>query len=136
MSATSGYRERQHTADWELEVWALDLSGLFEQAARGMYALAGVDLGSGSGQKRQFVLEAVDKESLIVQFLEELLYILSMEWLAFDEFHLEVNETQLQANLVGTKVESLQKEIKAVTFHNIHIEQDRDRFVVRIVFDV
>jgi len=26
-----GYREVEHTADWELEVWAADLPGLLEQ---------------------------------------------------------------------------------------------------------
>jgi SHS2 domain-containing protein len=38
----AGYREREHTADWELEVWAPDLPRLLEQAARGMYRLAGL----------------------------------------------------------------------------------------------
>ena len=26
----AGYREVEHTADWELEVWATDLAGLLE----------------------------------------------------------------------------------------------------------
>ena len=39
-----GYREIEHTADWELKVWAPDLRGLLEQAARGMYALSGIIL--------------------------------------------------------------------------------------------
>jgi hypothetical protein len=42
--STAGFREIEHTADWELEVWAPDLPALLEQAGRGMYALAGVRL--------------------------------------------------------------------------------------------
>ena len=34
----------EHTADWELEVWAEDLSGLLEEAAGGMYELMGVEV--------------------------------------------------------------------------------------------
>jgi len=40
-NSQSGFREREHTADWELQVWAPSFSGLLEQAARGMYALSG-----------------------------------------------------------------------------------------------
>ena len=36
MDLSAGYREIEHTADWELEVWAPDLAALLEQAARGM----------------------------------------------------------------------------------------------------
>ena len=36
-----GFEEKAHTADWALRVWADDLEGLFAEAARGMYALAG-----------------------------------------------------------------------------------------------
>ena len=43
----SGFREREHTADWELEVWAPDLPGLLVQAARGMYWLMGARLQEG-----------------------------------------------------------------------------------------
>jgi SHS2 domain-containing protein len=36
-----GFEEKAHTADWALHVWADVLEGLFAEAARGMYALAG-----------------------------------------------------------------------------------------------
>ena len=136
MASTSGYRERPHTADWELEVWAQDMPGLFEQAARGMYALAGARMQAGPRQVRQQVLEALDGESLLVQFLEELLYLQSMHGLAFDEFQLHFDGWKLQANLSGAPLDSLEKEIKAVTFHNLQIEEGRRGLEVRIVFDV
>ena len=55
----AGYRELEHTADWELEAWADDLPGLLEQAARGMYALSGVRLDGGSGYLLPFVIVSV-----------------------------------------------------------------------------
>jgi SHS2 domain-containing protein len=136
MASTSGYRERPHTADWELEAWAPDLPGLLEQAARGMYALAGAKMQEGPRQARQLELVALDGESLLVQFLEELLYLQSMERLAFDEFQLDIDGWRLRANLAGAPLAWLEKEIKAVTFHNLRIEEGRQGFKVRIVFDV
>ena len=41
METTAGYRELEHTADWALEFWAPNFTELLEQAARGMYSLAG-----------------------------------------------------------------------------------------------
>ena len=34
LTASSGFQERPHTADWALDVWAPDLIGLLQQAAR------------------------------------------------------------------------------------------------------
>ncbi len=49
----SGFREKDHTADWELEVWAPDLPGLLVEAARGMYWLMGARLEHGQRQQPQ-----------------------------------------------------------------------------------
>lgn len=136
VQSSSGFRERAHTADWELEVWAPDLPSLFEQAARGMYALAGVRLMPEPIPERSFKLTAMDGESLLVRFLEELLYLLSMESLAFDGFDLRLAGWRLEARLTGARVASLDKEIKAVTYHNLVIQVGSHGLEVRIVFDV
>ncbi len=133
---SAGFREHAHTADWELEVWAPDLPTLFEQAARGMYALAGVRLRPGLRQERELELSAIDHESLLVAFLEELLYLESLEGLAFDTFEIEIEEKRLRVRLLGVPLASLDKEIKAVTYHNLHIRNSQHGYEVRIVFDV
>jgi len=132
----AGFREIAHTADWELEVWAPDLPGLFEQAARGMYSLMGVRLLSAPRLSRTLEMDAIDGESLLVRFLEELLYIQSLDRLAFDAFQIDISEWKLLARMEGAPLESLAKEIKAVTYHRLKIRSDRHQFEVRIVFDV
>ena len=136
MKPPAGYRERAHTADWELEVWAPDLPELFEQAARGMAALAGVQLQPAPRRTRRLELDSIDAEGLLVRFLEELLFLQSMEGLAFDTFHLVIQEWRLLADLEGAPVARLDKEIKAVTYHNIKIQASEGGIEVRIVFDV
>lgn len=133
-----GFRELEHTADWVLEVWASDLAGLFEQAARGMYALAKVRLADVPRLKRELHLTAYDNEVLLVDFLSELLYIAEDENLAFDSFKIKLNENNLDAILEGAPIVFQAKEIKAVTFHGLAIEKDEKRgvFTVKIVFDV
>lgn len=132
----SGFREIEHTADWELEVWAPDLRLLLEQAARGMAALAGVRLAEEPVQTRRIELEAADAESLLVGFLSELLYLSESENLGFDRFEIELQGLRLHARLQGAPIVRLDKEIKAVTYHRLQIQTTPQGLRVRIVFDV
>jgi len=132
----SGYNEVEHTADWELDVWAPDLCGLLEQSARGMYDLAEVVIQPGGKERRQVEINALDSESLLVDFLEELLWFGENENIAFDHFDLVIDEARLSAQLSGGEILSLSKEIKAVTYHNIVIDSTEVGLRVRIVFDV
>ena len=136
MPPSAGYREKAHTADWELEVWGPDLPALFEQAALGMYAQAGVRLQPVPRIGHRLELEASDLESLLVRFLEELLYLQSMEALAFDTFELQFTEYGLQGELLGAPIASLDKDIKAVTYHKLKVREGPNGLAVKIVFDV
>ena len=65
---SAGFQEVEHTADWELHVWAPDLGALLEQAARGMYQLSGTRLAGAPRVRRNLEIQAVDAESLLVRF--------------------------------------------------------------------
>jgi len=136
MEATAGYREHEHTADWELEVWAPDLRGLFVQSAQGMMALSGARLEQAPQVRRIFELEAPDPESLLVAFLGELLFLAETEGLGFDGFEITLLENRLRAGVSGAPLAWRDKEIKAVTYHNLTIRETSRGLEARIVFDV
>lgn len=135
-TSSSGYQEIEHTADWELLVWAPHIEGLFEQTARGMYSLMGIVLDDDSRILREFNLQAGDGESMLVNFLSELLYYIEMEGIGFDEFQLTVKNFCISAKIAGARILSMQKEIKAVTYHGLNIHHTERGLEVRIVFDV
>ena len=131
------FEEISHTADWSIRVWAEDLAGLLTESARGMYTLSNAEQGEGAKTKRELSREAVDAESLLVEFLEELLYLSESEGLIFDQFDiLEIKETKLNAMMEGRALRLQEKEIKAVTFHNLAIRESERGLEVEIVFDV
>jgi SHS2 domain-containing protein len=132
----AGHREVEHTADWELEVWAPNMVGLLEQAARGMYELMAVEVSEESRCHRQLEIVAEDREQLVVSFLEELLFIAESEDLAFDGFLLGLQAGDLLARLEGGSILSRSKEIKAVTYHRLKIVETGRGLQSRIVFDV
>lgn len=131
-----GFREIEHTADWSIEVWAPDMVGLLKEAAAGMYALSQTEIDDNFEVSRDFTLKIDDRESLVVDFLSELLYLGEMDQLAFNEFNLSLNNSLLKVTLRGGKITSQSKEIKAVTYHDLNIQTRDSLLWTNIVFDV
>jgi SHS2 domain-containing protein len=132
----SGYLEVEHTADWELEVWSPEIEGLLEEAARGMYQLAGVVFEDKPRVVRKFNIDIVDPEGQIVAFLSELLFYSEMEMIAFDNFNIKKSDTGISAAVEGAPIKRIEKEIKAVTYHKLEVRQGKRGFEASIIFDV
>jgi len=131
-----GFEEIPHTADWALRVWATDLPSLFQQAAMGMNVLAGVKLADHEPVKKHFETEAPDPESLLIAFLSELIYSQEQQNLGFSQFDIRILESRISANMEGARIQSIDKAIKAATFHNLKISKTARGLEAEIVFDV
>ncbi len=112
------------------------MAALLEEAARGMYEMMGVEIVDESRRHRHLELSANDREGLLVSFLEELLFLVDGEDIAFDGYLITVDGTQLNAHLEGGFVVSRGKEIKAVTYHLLEIEESVRGLEANIIFDV
>ena len=132
----AGFKELEHTADVALEVWGPTMESLLEQAAKGMYSITQTELQEQKRAQMEIHLEASDLEGLLVDFLNELLYLGESQGLAFDKVKMVVNGTKLSAIIIGAPVKRQVKEIKAVTYHNLNIHKTENGLLVRIVFDV
>jgi len=131
-----GFEEIPHTADWSLRVWANDLPGLLRESARGMNWLAGAKLAEGPHERRTFETDGPDGESLLVSFLSELVYYAEQENLGFDDFDIRIKDGRLKSDMGGAPLVSIDKAIKAVTWHNLKIKETVKGLEVEIVFDV
>jgi SHS2 domain-containing protein len=131
-----GFEEIEHTADWALRVWAPDLETLFATAAEGMSSLSGIELSTEADVKSLVQLDAQDMETLLVDFLSEILFAGEDEGVGFDSFDIAIKNGKLTGILGGGKIKNQEKQIKAVTFHNLRIDKTEMGFEVLIVFDV
>ncbi|MBD2677395.1 MULTISPECIES: archease [Nostoc] len=133
----AGFQEVEHTADWAYRVWGRNLTELFIQAAIALYYLADVELTSESSITRKIQLQGVDYVSLLVAWLNELLYLHESENLAFNQFKiLHLDAQSLEAEVTGTYVQNWQKFIKAVTYHNLSIQETEKGLEATLVLDV
>lgn len=128
----------EHTADWALLVRGRDFRHLLLSAAWGMNSLLVADLSMVSpASERYLEVEAFDQESMLVEWLSELAYLAERDRFIACEFTMEgVSPERLQAQLRGDTVPSLQKHIKAVTYHNLEVVSTPDGLAATIVFDV
>lgn len=133
-----GYEEVDHTAEWSLRVWAPDMVGLLTQAAVGMFALVEVEPRSGASQRwRTLTLQAPDHEGLLVHWLHELLFGLETRQMTTTEFDIEVaQEPRLSGRIREAPASRPKKHIKAVTYHELDIQERDGRLETLIVFDV
>lgn len=136
---TRGFEEVAHTADLEIKAWGENLNDLFVSAVEGMFHLSGIDeYEKGiSDINETIVLEAMDYEGLLILFLEELLYRLTEDYMHFKVQKLKISDNfSLKANLRGTQIKSYQRDIKAVTYHRLNIQETDQGYSVNIVFDI
>lgn len=132
----SGFIEQAHTADLALKVWAPDYFGLLCEAARGMYALIGIELAVLPVCSKEITITGEDEESLLVAYLTELLFLCEHDGLAFNPFDFTLDCRSLRVSLTGFPILRLAKEIKAVTFHHLAIMHHGGQLETTIVFDV
>jgi SHS2 domain-containing protein len=130
------FEEVEHTADRALRVWGVELSDLFVGAARGMGALMAEMNGLQATRWREVRLEALDRETLLVAWLNELLFLTESEDLLFVEFRVKaLTETTLVAWVGATPGAINRGHLKAATFHALELVQDEMGWSTEITFD-
>jgi len=121
----ASFQEIEHTADWAFQVRGRDFSELLKNAALGIAELEKWPGISGREVTRHVQVVGNDRESLLVNWLNELLYLHEKHGEAYFviEF-IEATDTHLRARIRGHKSAAPNRKIKAVTFHNIQIERN------------
>jgi SHS2 domain-containing protein len=129
-----------HTADAGILVKAPTLEGMFETAALGFSELI-TKVGSLNCMlQRQFRLQEDDMETLLVSWLQELLYLLDTEGLIFGRFRVKLKDLALEATAWGEvfdpEIHTLKTEIKAVTYHQLEVVEDDQGWEAQVIFDI
>jgi len=133
---SEGFEEIEHTADLAIRAYGQDMRELFTNAACGMFALM-AEPSEEPAREREVSLEAMDYEGLLVDWLNELIYLHEVEGETYYQFAIEtLSPTRLEAHVTGGPTKSKTKAIKAATFHDLKIEETANGSVVTIVFDV
>jgi SHS2 domain-containing protein len=137
----AGFELREHTADLALYAWGASLESLFIAAADGLYAAIGTLAFSGNGEPDQLDIQANDTTNLLQEFLSELLFRFETRDVALTDLRIdELTDTRLRAATTRRTIDPdrsvLDREVKAVTYHDLEIVDRAGRLEVTVVLDI
>ncbi len=136
-----GFKVLDHTADIGIVAYGIDIRELFINAATGLFSLM-VDLSTVQEEiQREVEVAAEDEETLLVEWLNELIYIFDVEHIIFKKFQIDsFHSNQIKARCFGEKLKSghhkLQREVKAATYHMLKISKRNRGYEATIIFDI
>ena len=129
-----------HTADVGIIAYGADISQAFANAARALFSLITELDDVAEVLYRDTELTASDEESLLVEWLNELIYLFDVENIVFKRFDItQLSQTQLKARSYGHKVDNskhkLKTGVKAATYHMLKVEKNNGSRV-QVLFDI
>ncbi len=129
-----------HTADAGIRVEAPTLEDLFETAGLAFSELVTSVDSVDCRVERRFKLEEDDMETLLVSWLQELLYLLDTEDLVFGRFQVKLHDFSLEATAWGDVfdpgIHTMKTEIKAVTYHQLEVAKSDQGWQAQVIFDI
>lgn len=132
------YKLLEHTADAMVEAYGKDIGERFANAAYAMFdQITDVTKVVPKGELK-VVLESDSKEQLLVDFLQELLFLHDAEGLVFSEFDVKTDGRKLECVARGEKFDETRHPkrslVKGVTYHGL--EFDDKEGSITVLFDV
>ena len=129
-----------HTADTGIIAYGENLKEAFENAALGMFSLVTDLISIENDQTIKIDIKSSDFESLLVSWLNELIYLFDVDNIIFDKFDItRLDKNSLSATVYGEKVDLSRHEIrtgiKAATYHMLKIDEN-DPCRVQVLFDI
>jgi SHS2 domain-containing protein len=133
-----GHRQIEHTADLALEIWGPDEISVLCEAARAVVAIVTEHAKVQPTDERRIELETLDGADRLVRWLNEVLFLATVEKFLVCDADLLLGEGSLTATLVGQADAGhlLRTEIKSATYHDLMLEHRDGGVLARVVMDV
>ncbi len=141
MRHAAGFEIFAVTADKGIRAWGRNLPEVFLNTARGLWSLM-VEPGAARAERMLPVkVEAGDRETLLVAWLNELLYLHEVEEFVAAEFAItRLSDTMLEAEVWGERVDRarhpLVGHVKAATYHLLRVQPAEGGWEAQVVVDV
>lgn len=131
----------EHTADIGIRAFGATREEAFTNAARGMFSLICDLEGIRPVEEYSISVEAEDEDALLVEWLNELLYLYDSESILLSEFKVAaMGNNWIKGIALGEPYDpgrhKLDTDIKAVTYHMLKIARAEDSWYAEVIFDV
>lgn len=137
----AGFELLPHTADTGFRAWGETLEELFAQAAGALVEIALDAAAAEAREARQIAAAGTDREELLVNWLNEVLYVLDGERFVPARCEaLRIGEGAVCGRLVGEPRDDARHPprmvVKAATFHQLRIREQNGRWEAEVYLDI
>ncbi|MDD2688608.1 MAG: archease [Candidatus Omnitrophica bacterium] len=135
------YELIEHTADLAVRVRGKDLNELFKNTALAIFEISSEKLRNKDIKHKKIIIKqkADNLPELFVNWLNEVISLSAAKGLIFDGFQiskLTENNLEAVASCSDIKNYKINSEIKAATYHELHIEKNESGWQAEVIFDV
>ena len=132
------------TADVGFRAHGKNLDDAFQNAALATFEVMTDTSQIKTVVKREIMVESEDEKALLYDWLSELLFLHDYEGLVFSQFKVSINQKDpetfiLHAEVCGEKfnqkTHEVRDEVKAVTFHLMEINKEKNGCTLQVILD-
>jgi SHS2 domain-containing protein len=132
-----------HTADMKFQSFGKNLEEAFKNASLALKYAISENTKINNSEKKEILIKGTDLESLLYSFLEEFLFLLDSEEFLLSKIEkIEINEKNkkytLKAIVFGDSISNykLTNEVKAITYNEMFVKEDKGKWICQVVLDV
>ena len=135
-----------HTADVIFEAHGKTLEEMFENSGLALEEIMVNTETVGKNEHFEIIIESKEVETLLYDFLSELLFVKDTEGLLFNKFEITIicknKQYELLAKCTGDYIkrekQELRDDAKAITLHEFEIKQDKKkgRWIAKVLVDI
>jgi SHS2 domain-containing protein len=138
---TKNFETLDHTADIGIVAYGKDIPEVFINAAKGFLSLVIDPKEVSNKETHDIEVVASDREALLVNWLNELIYLLGAKEVLLKDFKvIEITDIKFKVQASGEKIKKNKhhfiREVKAATYHKLKIEQTAEGWRAQVIFDI
>jgi SHS2 domain-containing protein len=132
------YEILEHRADLKIRIFGKSKEEIFSNALLAMNEAMRIEIRKPEEtSKRAIKIESADPQSLLVDFLNEVLYLSQVNKEVYEVIFKKLLDKEIEGELIGKKVEKFSEDIKAATYHDLEIKQEKaGNWQAVILFDI
>lgn len=140
MKNNKKFKFLEHTADLKFQAFGKDIEEVFKNSALAMI-FSIYDKKIKEDKKIKINVKGKDFESLLYNFLEELLFLFDSENFLMSKIEkIKINKKkfELNAEISGDNAENYEThvDIKAITYNDMFVKKQRNKYIAQVVLDV
>jgi len=132
------YEILEHKADLKIRAFGGTKEELFSNILFGMAESQRPKIKIKEKTRREIKIKSLDLSTLLVDFLSEALYLSQVnKEVYFDAKFKKFSDREIEGELFGQKIERFDEDIKAVTYHNLDVHQEKNgTWEAIVLFDI